>query len=218
MENGVENPGSIHQGNSRDAPPPCSPPPDSGVGWVLGSTPRVFSVTVDGVGVARNAPSRAATADSSPEQETSVVDDNEELSRRYRREERRSRPRRSAGLDVEPLNIVASDRETSDRTTSATAFRHSRPGHPRHPVSLGEHDKSSHPQAPVPSLSSSPPPKHQKGISHRAQGPGDRYRGSRRCARAPGHPWLSLKLGKHDWSSPTQVPVPMVAQTHSPTW
>jgi len=88
----------------------------------------VPSLTVDGGGVARNAPSRAATADSSPERETSVVDDDDELSRRRRRAERRARPRRSAGLGVEPLNIVTSDRVTSDRTTSATASRHSRPG------------------------------------------------------------------------------------------
>jgi len=87
----------------------------------------VPSLTVDGVGVARNAPSRAATADSSPERETSVVDDDDESSRRRRREERRARPRRSASLGVEPRNIVTSDRVTSDRTTSATASRHSRP-------------------------------------------------------------------------------------------
>jgi len=87
----------------------------------------VLSLTVDGVGVARNAPSRAATADSSPERETSVVDDDDELSRRRRRAERRARPRRSAGLSVEPLNIVTSNRVTSNRTTSATASRHSRP-------------------------------------------------------------------------------------------
>jgi len=80
------------------------------------------------VGVARKAPSRAATVDSSPERETSVVDDDDDESpRRRRREERRALPRRSAGLGVEPLNIVTSERVTSDRTTSATASRHSRP-------------------------------------------------------------------------------------------
>jgi len=79
------------------------------------------------VGVERNAPSRAATAHSSPERETSVVDDDDELSRRRRREERRARPRRSVGLGVEPLNIVTSDRVTSDRANSATSSRHSRP-------------------------------------------------------------------------------------------
>ena len=126
-ENCVGNHGSITRGNSRAAPPPCSPPAESGVGWVLGSIPRVPSLTVDGVGVARNAPSRAATADSSPERETSVVEEDDELSRRRRREERRARPRRSAGLGAEPLNIVSSYWVTSDRTTSATASRHSRP-------------------------------------------------------------------------------------------
>jgi len=100
---------------------------ESGVGWALGSIPPVPSLTVDGVGVARNVPSRSATADLSPERETSVVDDDDELSRRRRREERRARPRRSAGLSVEPLNIVTSDRVTLDRTTSATASRNSRP-------------------------------------------------------------------------------------------
>jgi len=79
------------------------------------------------VGVARTAPSRAATADSSPERETSVDDDDDESSRRCRREERLALPRRSAGLGVEPRNIVTSDRVTSDRTTSATASLHSRP-------------------------------------------------------------------------------------------
>jgi len=79
------------------------------------------------VGVARNAPSREATADSFPERKTSVVDDDDESSRRCRREERRALPRRSADLGVEPLNIVTSDRVTLDRTTSATASRHSRP-------------------------------------------------------------------------------------------
>jgi len=84
-------------------------------------------LTVDGVGVARNAPSRAATADSSPQRETSAVDDDDELSRRRRREERRARSRLSAGLGVELLDIVTSDSVTSDQTTSATASRHSRP-------------------------------------------------------------------------------------------
>jgi len=124
----VGNPGTIPRGNSRAAPPPCSPSTESGVVWALGSIPRVPSLTVDGAGVARKAPIRAATADSSPERETSVVDDDDELSRRRRRAERRARPRRSAGLGVEPLNILTSDRVTSDRTTSGTASRHSRPG------------------------------------------------------------------------------------------
>jgi len=66
-------------------------------------------------------------ADSSFERGTSVVDDDDELSRRRRREERWARPRRFAGLGVEPLNIATSDRVTSDRTNSATASRHSRP-------------------------------------------------------------------------------------------
>jgi len=123
----VGNPGSECRGNSRAAPSPCSPCAESGVGWALGSIPRVPSLTVDGVRVARNAPSRAATADSSPERETSVVDDDDESSRRRRREERRVRPRRSAILGVGPLNIVTSDRGTSDRTTSATTSRRSRP-------------------------------------------------------------------------------------------
>jgi len=79
------------------------------------------------MGVARNAPSRAAIADSSSERETSVVDDDDELSRRRRRAQRRARPRRSAGLGVAPLNIVTGDWVTSDRTTSATASRPSRP-------------------------------------------------------------------------------------------
>jgi len=55
-----------------------------------------------------------------------VVDDDDESSRRRRREERRALPRRSAGLGVEPRNIVTSDRVTSDRATLATASRHSR--------------------------------------------------------------------------------------------
>jgi len=57
----------------------------------------------------------------------SEVDDDDELSRRRRWAQRRARPRRSAGLGVEPLNIVTSDRISSDRTTSATASRISRP-------------------------------------------------------------------------------------------
>jgi len=70
----------------------------------------------------------------------------------------------------------------------------------------------------VPSLASPPPPKHREGSSHRARVPGDRYRGSRRCARVPGHPWHSVNLGAHDSSSHQQVPVLVVAQTHRPTW
>jgi len=70
----------------------------------------------------------------------------------------------------------------------------------------------------VPSPVSPPPPKHLEGISHRARGPWDRSRGSRRCAHALGHPWHSVNLGEHAWSSHPQVPVPVVAQTHSPTW
>jgi len=108
-----------------------TPPSQDSIG--IGSIPRMFFLTVDGVGVARNAPSRAATAESSPDRETSVVDDDDELSRRRRQEERRARPRRSAGPGVEPLNIVSSDRVSSDRTTSATASRHSRPWPSRAP-------------------------------------------------------------------------------------
>jgi len=87
----------------------------------------VLSLTVDGVGEARNAPSRAASADLSPDPETLVVDDDDESSCRRQQAGRRARPRRSAGVGVEPLNIVTKYRVTSDRTTSATAFRHSRP-------------------------------------------------------------------------------------------
>jgi len=86
----------------------------------------VLSLTVDGVGEARNAPSRAASADLSPDPETLVVDDDDESSRRRQQAGRRARPRRSAGVGVEPLNIVTKYRVTSDRTTSATASRHSR--------------------------------------------------------------------------------------------
>jgi len=53
-----------------------------------------------------------------------VVDNDDELSRRCRREERRAQPRRSAGQGVEPLNIITSNRVTSVRTTSATASGH----------------------------------------------------------------------------------------------
>ena len=71
--------------------------------------------------VARNAPRNAAMAHSSPERDPSVVDDDEEVSRRRRREERRALPRCSAGLGVEPLNVVTHERVSSYRTTSATA-------------------------------------------------------------------------------------------------
>jgi len=115
------------RGNSRAAPPPWSPPTESGLGKLLGSIPRVPSLTVDGVGVARTAPSKAATADLSPERDTSVVEEDDESSRRCRREKRLAPPRRSAGVGVEPCSIVTSDRVASDRTTSATASLHSRP-------------------------------------------------------------------------------------------
>ena len=108
------------------------------MGLILGSIPRVPSLTVNGVRVARNAPSMAATADSSPERDTSVVDDDDEASRGRRREERRALPRRSAGLGVEPLNIVTSERVNSDRTTSATASRYSRPWPSLAPRERGE--------------------------------------------------------------------------------
>ena len=51
-------------------------------------------------------------------------------------------------------------------------------------------------QAPVSSLASSPPPKHREGISHRARGPGDRYRGSRRRAQAPYSKCIMRKRGE----------------------
>jgi len=137
-ESCVGNPGSIAWGYSHAAPPPGSPPTESRVGRVLGSIPRVPSLTIDGGRVARNAHSRATTADPSPERETSVVDDDEKLSRRRRREDRQARPRRSAGLGLEPLNIVTSDRVTSDRTTSATAPLHSRPWPSLAPCEPGE--------------------------------------------------------------------------------
>jgi len=62
------------------------------------------------------------------------------------------------------------------------------------------------------------PPRHREGISHRAHTPGDRHRGSRRLVSSPGHPWHSLNLREHDQRSHPQAPVPVVAQTHRPTW
>jgi len=59
---------------------------------------------------------------------------------------------------------------------------------------------------------------HREGISRRARGPGDRYPGSRRRARSPGPCGHSLNSGEHDKGSLPHVPVPVVAQTHRPTW
>ena len=164
-------------------------PAESGVGWVLRSIPRILFLTVDGVGVAQSAPSGAAAADASPERETSVVDDGKESSRRSRREERRARPRRSAGLGVERLNIVTSDRVASDRATTATTSRYSRPWPDRAPREPGGARLELRPAGfRVESGIAPPPPKHREGIPHRAQGPGGRYREFRCCACGPGHP------------------------------
>jgi len=148
----------------------------------------------------------------------SVVDDDEALSRRHRREERRARLRHSAGLSIEPLNILTSDRVSSDRTNSATASRHSIPGPSLAPREPGEERQELLPAGCRADSGIASPPKHRVGISHRARGPEDGFRGFWRCSQAPEHPSHTGNLAEHDYSSHPQIPVTVVSQTHRPTW